>query len=161
MVDQLGLTRGPLHAELRINGDGIWLIDAAARPIGGQCAAILELADGTTYETLLLRQALELPLHTVEREIGAVGVMMLPVRRHGTFLGMHGLDDAKKTRWVKDVLITVAPGTLVRPLPHGEPYLGFVFARALHVEQVENALRTATELLVPNIVPELESQAGI
>lgn len=161
MVDQLGLTRGPLHAELRINGDGIWLIDAAARPIGGQCAAILQLADGTSYETVLLRQALELPLHTLERETGAVGVMMLPVRRYGTFLGMDGLDDAKRTRWVKEVLITVTAGTPVRPLPYGEPYLGFVFARALHVEQVENALRTATELLVPNIVPDFESRAGV
>ena len=144
MVKQLGLSQGPLHVELRINPNGTWLIDAAARPIGGQCATMIRLADGTTHEALLLRQALELPLPAVTRERRAVGIMMLPVTCSGTFLGMHGIDDAKRTRWVDDVLVTVAHGTPVQPLPDGEPYLGFVFARAPRVEQVEYALRAAT-----------------
>ncbi len=31
----LGLCHGPLHAELRVNGQGPWLLELAARPIGG------------------------------------------------------------------------------------------------------------------------------
>ena len=31
----LGLCHGPLHAEFRVNGQGPWLLELAARPIGG------------------------------------------------------------------------------------------------------------------------------
>ena len=31
----LGLCHGPLHAEFRVNGQGTWLLELAARPIGG------------------------------------------------------------------------------------------------------------------------------
>jgi hypothetical protein len=31
----LGLVHGPLHAELRINQEGPWLLEVAARAIGG------------------------------------------------------------------------------------------------------------------------------
>ena len=31
----LGLVHGPLHAELRINQEGPWILEVAARAIGG------------------------------------------------------------------------------------------------------------------------------
>ena len=31
----LGLCHGPVHAEFRVNGQGAWLLELAARPIGG------------------------------------------------------------------------------------------------------------------------------
>ena len=34
----LGLRHGPVHAELRYNEDGAWILEAHARPIGGLCA---------------------------------------------------------------------------------------------------------------------------
>ncbi|MDP9147526.1 MAG: ATP-grasp domain-containing protein, partial [Acidobacteriota bacterium] len=37
----MGLTHGPVHAEFRINDNGIWPLEIAARPIGGLCARAL------------------------------------------------------------------------------------------------------------------------
>jgi hypothetical protein len=39
--------------------------------------------------------------------------------------------------------ISIPPGGTVRPLPEGDRYLGFLFARAATPAEVEDALRTA------------------
>src|ERR1700684_3045432 len=43
-VTALGLTHGPVHAEMRVNGSGVWMLEAAARPIGGLCSRVLRFA---------------------------------------------------------------------------------------------------------------------
>src|SRR6266480_3778511 len=43
-VDALGLRDGPIHAEVRHNDRGAWLIELAARPIGGRCSGALRFA---------------------------------------------------------------------------------------------------------------------
>jgi biotin carboxylase len=40
-VRALGLRHGPVHAELRHNAEGAWMLEAHARPIGGLCAKTL------------------------------------------------------------------------------------------------------------------------
>ena len=40
-VRALGLTQGPIHAEFRINEQGVWPLEVAPRPIGGLCARAL------------------------------------------------------------------------------------------------------------------------
>jgi biotin carboxylase len=40
-VAALGLTHGPVHAELRLNPEGPWVLEIAARCIGGLCARVL------------------------------------------------------------------------------------------------------------------------
>src|SRR5213592_876666 len=40
-VGALGLRDGPMHAEVRHNDRGAWLIELAARPIGGRCSGAL------------------------------------------------------------------------------------------------------------------------
>ena len=37
-IGALGLTDGPVHAEMRVNDRGVWMLEVAARPIGGLCA---------------------------------------------------------------------------------------------------------------------------
>src|SRR5262249_33161127 len=66
-VRSLGLSHGPVHAEFRVNEEGFWPLEAAARPIGGLCAQALRFAaaDGQEFislQELLLRQALGLPV---------------------------------------------------------------------------------------------------
>ena len=83
-VRALGLTHGPVHAEFRINDEGVWPIEVAPRPIGGLCAQALRFnisgtAEVIGLEELLLRHALELPGASAEREAAASGVMMIPV----------------------------------------------------------------------------------
>ncbi len=38
----IGLTHGPIHAECRVNERGVYVLEVAARPIGGLCAKVLK-----------------------------------------------------------------------------------------------------------------------
>ncbi|MBI5566153.1 MAG: ATP-grasp domain-containing protein, partial [Chloroflexi bacterium] len=77
----LGLHDGPMHAELRVNDRGPWLVEVAGRSIGGLCSQTLRFAHSAdvTLEELIVRQALGLSLNALEREGQAGGVMMMPI----------------------------------------------------------------------------------
>jgi biotin carboxylase len=139
----LGLTEGPVHAELRLNDDGPWVLEVAARSIGGLCSRTLRFGTGLTLEEIILRHALNWPIASLEREQRAAGVMMIPIPRAGRLDGVRGVDDAKAVRHVDDVVISAHAGQTLVPLPEGWQYLGFIFARADAPADVEDALRIA------------------
>jgi len=143
----LGLREGPVHAELRLDGDRIRVLELAARSIGGLCSRALRFGAGVSLEEVILRHALGLPLGDHARERQASGVMMLPIRRAGTLREVRGLAAARAVPGVSDVRITIAPGRPVVPLPEGDRYLGFAFARAETPAEVEAALRAADAAL--------------
>ena len=139
----LGLRAGPVHIELRHNDRGPWLIELAARPIGGRCSAVLRFDDGTSLEELVLRHALGLPIASLERERHAAGVMMIPVPGAGVFREVRGLAQARALPGVDDIVITAHPGQSLVPWPEGSRYPGFIFARGERPEEVERVLRAA------------------
>jgi biotin carboxylase len=143
----LGLREGPLHAELRFNQEEIWIVELAARQIGGLCSRILRFGAGISLEELILRHAVGQPLDKLERRAEPAGVMMLPVPRKGVLRQVHGLDAARLVPYIEDAVITIPPNQEVEPLPEGDRYLGFIFARAPSPEQVEKALRQAAKQL--------------
>ena len=140
-----GLVEGPVHAELRIDDGGIpWMLEVAARSIGGHCSRALRFATNTTLEELILRHALGLPVDTLlQRESAAAGVLMLPVEQAGTLTGVQGVEEAKAVQHITDVEISIPPGRRIEPLPEGDRYFGFVLAKAPTPELVEAALREA------------------
>jgi ATP-grasp domain/L-amino acid ligase C-terminal domain 2/ATP-grasp N-terminal domain len=145
----LGLWHGPLHAECRVNADGVFVLEVAARPIGGLCARALRFQSAIgnqqsamSLEELLLRDALgEAP--ACEREPPASGVMMIPIPKRGILRRVDGLDDARTADGVDEIHITAKPDQLLVPLPEGASYLGFIFARGEGPAQAEQALREA------------------
>ena len=143
----LGLTEGPVHAELRVNDDGPWVLEVAARSIGGLCSRTLRFGTGMTLEEIILRHALGWTIDTLERERPAAGVMMIPIPKAGVLSTVQGLPEAKATRLVEDVVISAHVGQEVVPLPEGWQYLGFIFARGDAPADVEDALRIAHSLL--------------
>ena len=146
----LGLVEGPVHAELRYNERGPWLIELAARPIGGRCSAVLRFGDGVSLEELILRHALGMPIPSLEREAGAAGVMMIPIPGAGVLQEVRGVEEAKAVPLVEDVQITAHPGERLVPFPEGSRYPGFIFARGAHGATpgaVEAALRAAHQRL--------------
>jgi formate-dependent phosphoribosylglycinamide formyltransferase (GAR transformylase) len=144
----LGLERGPVHAEVRWNARGAWLIEIAARPIGGRCSAVLRFGgERMTLEELLLRRALALPVPSLEREETAAGVMMVPVPGAGTLKAVHGREDAARIPGIVEVVITAHPGERLVPWPEGSRYPGFLFARGVDSWAVERSLRQAHRLL--------------
>lgn len=159
-VEALGLSHGPLHAEMRINSEGAWLLEVAARPIGGLCARALRFeASGSneliSLEELVIRLALGASVERVRRETAASGVMMIPIPEEGIFRHAEGVDDARATPGVEDVSITAKPDHKLVALPEGSSYLGFIFARGESPEFVENALRSAQRKLGFVISPAL------
>ncbi|MDH4335566.1 MAG: ATP-grasp domain-containing protein [Chloroflexota bacterium] len=139
----LGLREGPVHAEVRLNDQGTWLLEVAARSIGGLCARTLRFGAGVSLEELILRHAagLELPAH--QREEVASGVLMLPIPRAGRLRDVRGQAAAAAVPHIEGLSITVPRGEMVVPLPEGDRYLGFLFARAPSPDAVEVALRAA------------------
>ena len=137
----LGLTEGPVHAELRYNERGPWLIELAARPIGGRCSAVLRFGEGLSLEEIILRHALGMPIPSLEREAVAAGVMMIPIPGAGVLREVQGVADARTVPLVEDVQITAHPGERLVPFPEGSRYPGFIFARGGTPTDVEAALR--------------------
>lgn len=139
----LGLREGPVHAELRYNGRGPWVIELAARPIGGRCSSALRFGDGASLEAVIIRHALGMPIASLARERIASGVMMIPVARAGVLREVRGVEAARAVPLVEDVAITAHPGRPLVPWPEGSRYPGFIFARGETPEAVEAALRAA------------------
>ena len=139
----LGLTDGPIHAELRINDRGIWMLELAARSIGGLCSRTLRFGSGISLEELILLHAAGLPMPAHDREQRAAGVMMLPITTDGRLKVVGGQEGARKVPGVDGLVITIPPGEQLVPLPEGDRYLGFMFARADSPAAVEAALRQA------------------
>ena len=149
----LGLSEGPVHAELRLNDAGPWLIELAARSIGGLCSRTLRFGTGLTLEEIILGHALGLELGSLERERRPAGVMMIPIPRAGVLAEVRGVAAAEAVPAVEQVAITAHVGQELVPLPEGSRYLGFVFARGDTPEAVEAALREAHHRLDFVITP--------
>jgi formate-dependent phosphoribosylglycinamide formyltransferase (GAR transformylase) len=151
----LGLVTGPVHAELRYNEEGVWLIEIAGRSIGGLCGSILEFGTDVCLEEVIVRQAVGLPLPPLEREGGAAGVMMIPIPKRGILRAVSGLEAAEQVANITGIDITAPLDYPLLPLPEGESYLGFIFSRASTPDGVEAALREAHALLSFEIEDEI------
>lgn len=149
-VSALGLTYGPVHAEMRVNSSGVWMLEAAARPIGGLCSRVLRFRlsrNSCGLEELLLRHAVGEAVGDARLKSGAHGVMMVPIPAAGVFAGVDGVQEAAQTADIEAVEVTAKEGQLLEPLPEGASYLGFLFARGATPQGVEQALRKAHNCL--------------
>jgi hypothetical protein len=126
---------------------GPFVIELAARSIGGLCSRTLKFGAGTSLEELILRHALGIEDRS-PRDPRAAGVMMIPIPRAGRLEGVAGLGAAKAVPDVEDVVISAHPGQTLVPLREGSRYLGFIFSRAPTPARAENALREAHGRLV-------------
>ena len=134
----LGLTQGPVHAEMRVNRHGVWMLEVAARPIGGLCARVLP-----GLEELILRHAAGADISSVAMAGDAAGVMMIPIPRGGIYVAAEGLEHARSQPGIEDIIITAKEGQKLVPLPEGASYLGFIFAGGNSPANVERALRAS------------------
>ena len=150
----VGLKDGPVHAELRVNADGVWVLDLASRSIGGKCSGALEFGDGLALEDLILSKALGTTPPSMARTSAASGVMMIPIPGRGILKGVDGMAAALAEPGITSIDISIHTGGLVVPLPEGNRYLGFIFAKGEAPEDVEAALRQAHAQLKFRLDPE-------
>ena len=159
-VDALGLRHGPVHAEMRHNEQGVWVLEAAPRPIGGLCARALRFLPDMPLEELILRHAIGEDVSAARLRHAASGVMMIPIPKPGVYSGVTGLEAARQVPGIEEVLITAKQGQTIQPLPEASSYLGFLFASAADPTQVEQALRQAHALLEFDIALKLPLAAA-
>src|SRR6266566_3515271 len=143
----LGLREGPVHAELRVNEQGPWMLEIAGRSIGGLCSTILEFGSGMCLEELILRQAIGEEISSIEREERASAVMMIPIPAAGMLKAVYGVEEAQAVPLITGVEITAKLHHPLVPLPEGASYLGFIFARGDSPAAAEEAIRRAHSLL--------------
>jgi len=156
----LGLQMGPVHAELRVNERGPWMLEVAGRSIGGLCSQVLRFGVDESLEELILRQACGLPLLSTEREQRAAGVMMIPIPAAGILQRVDGVEAEQATPLIEGIEITARINYPITPLPEGESYLGFIFAKGETPATVEAALRQAHSKLTFTIAPEFDLLVG-
>jgi hypothetical protein len=168
----IGLSHGPVHAECRVTPQGqIYILEVAARPIGGLCSRVLTFtgaglaapergrspapAGGISLEAVLLEHAIGRSIDRYVREDSAAAVMMIPIPRRGLFKQMRGVDAAARVPGVTEIRITAKEGQLLEPLPEAGSYLGFIFARGTRPEDADRSVRDAHAALEPEIAPPL------
>jgi biotin carboxylase len=162
-VATLGLRHGPMHAELRIQPGqpaAIWVMEVAARPIGGLCSRALRFRiplvdENISLEELLIRLARGEDISRIYREDAAAGVMMIPIPRPGFYQETRGVEQANALPGVADIIITAKQQQKLVPLPEGSSYVGFIFACGPSPEFVEETLRQALRRLEFVITPAL------
>ncbi len=147
-----GLVTGPVHAELRLHAGEAWILEVAARTIGGQCARLLRFGTGHGLEEQVIAAALGQPLMP-NADSGGAGVLMIPIPRAGILRRVEGLLAAQRVPYVEDIEISVREGYELVPLPEGASYLGFIFARAATPALAEQALREAYACLDIVVAP--------
>ena len=165
--DAYGLVNGPVHAELRLHENEAWILEIAARTIGGQCAQLLRYGTGYGLEELVIHQASGHPVQP-EHNNESAGVLMIPIPKAGILRRVEGLTNARRVPCITEVEISVREGYELVPLPEGAAYLGFIFAQGPDPQTVEKALRDAhaclkfitAPLLKPLMKPELYLSIG-
>lgn len=155
-----GLREGPVHAECRVNGQGVWILEVAPRTIGGLCARLLRFGTGHSLEELVLAHAMGVRLPSRPRE-GASGVLMIPIPKAGILRRVEGVLAAQRVPGIHELQIQIRPGHELVPLPEGASYLGFVFARGEDPAQVEAALRAAHACLNIVVAPLWRAQVAM
>jgi biotin carboxylase len=147
----LGLRSGPVHAELRLNERGAWIVEVAARSIGGLCSGTLRFGNQMSLEEIILRQAARLDLTSLEREQRPAGVMMIPIPASGRLMEVRGLAEAQRVPGIDEITISIPCGEIVEAPPRASRYLGFIFAHGETPAAVEEALRQAHSRLAFDI----------
>lgn len=140
--DAYGLTTGPIHAELRINDKDAWILEVASRTIGGDCARTLDSGTERSLEQLTVSLAIGSPIAPAMPQ-DSRGVMMIPIRQGGLLKRVEGILAASKVPHIEKIDIAIANGHELIPLPEGNQYLGFIFARAESPDEVTESLRKA------------------
>ena len=142
-VSAIGLETGPTHIDLRVNDDGVFILEVDARSIGGRCGRSLRFAGDIRLEDIILRHAAGQSLDGLLEGTGTGGVMMIPIPASGILKEVRGEAEAEAVPGISEVSITIPLGHPVLELPEGSRYLGFIIGHGVSPDEVVEALREA------------------
>ncbi|MCK4706897.1 MAG: ATP-grasp domain-containing protein, partial [Gammaproteobacteria bacterium] len=152
------LKTGPIHAELRIDQNNKpWILEVASRTIGGDCARTLDSDSGFNVEELTISLAMNKD-YEIHRDESYRGVMMMPIKKGGILRRVEGLSNARSVEHIESVDIIIRQGNELVPLPEGNQYPGYIFARAESQQKVIGALQLAFSKLKIVVSPVIRLQ---
>jgi hypothetical protein len=86
--------------------------------------------------------------------------MMIPVQKRGILRRVDGLSEARQVENIETIDILIRSGNELVPLPEGNQYPGFIFARADTADDVVAALREAHDKLDFVVAPVFNTMLG-
>jgi biotin carboxylase/ribosomal protein S18 acetylase RimI-like enzyme len=154
----LGLQNGPAHCELRVTTNGIFVIEIAARLIGGACSRVFRYLLGEDVHSYVLRLALGEVVQLPANRMKAAGALMLPLPGEGRLKSVHGLEAARQITGIEDVFVTAELGDFIVPFPEQGCYVGFATASGRTPESVIDALsRVCNSITLELEPPDIET----
>ena len=178
-VAALGLSDGPIHAEMRVNDSGVWMLEVAARPIGGLCSRVLRFEDGIALASAGALVSLTTGLMT-ERGGGGTATEAKTSRHEDRLVGMTAGPTSELAGMtvglaLEEILlrhatgedvsqVRLAPGAhavMMIPIPRAGVYHGVEgLERARAVEKIEDVVITAKEGQMMLPLPDGSSYLG-
>jgi len=142
-VEDLGITLGPTHTEVRLTEDGPAIIEINPRLAGGMIPELIRLATGTDILEQQLRAAVGQPPGPVAEPIHHVGIQFLLAEHEGELTRVEGVEQAQGVAGVDCVVVIAGPGTKIRPPRDAYDRLGYVIAHGETPTQVTRACADA------------------
>ncbi len=140
-IEAVGLIDGPVHVDLRVDGDAVVVLELDARSIGGHCGRSLRFPGEMRLEEVILRHATGKGDGAVEALAG--GVMMIPIPATGVLRAICGQAAAEAVDGIVGLSFPIPLGQPVETLPEGGRYLGFIIAHGDTAPAVVASLRAA------------------
>ena len=140
-IEAVGLVDGPVHVDLRVDGERVVVLELDARSIGGHCGRSLRFLGEMRLEEVILRHATGKGEGAVEALVG--GVMMIPIPASGILRAIRGQAAAEAVDGIVGLSFPIPLGQLVETLPEGGRYLGFIIAHGDTAPAVVASLRAA------------------
>lgn len=163
-VTALGLEFGPVHAEMRVNDRGVWMLEAAARPIGGLCSRVLRFDGGINREGTGLDKHSDLDVVGAESHTSTLAPTSCPGRLPKVPPSLATLPATREVSGLEDVLLlhalgedvtraSLAPGAhgvMMIPIPAAGIYSGVAGVEqareTAHIEAVEITAKVGQRL---------------
>jgi S-sulfo-L-cysteine synthase (3-phospho-L-serine-dependent) len=138
---------GPAHTEIRWTSRGPVIVEINPRLAGGMIPAIVAHATGIDLLGAWLDLAAGYPIDLTPQRKEVASIRFLTVATAGRLTRMDGVDDARRLATVREVAVTRALGSEVRPAEDAYDRIGFVIASGPHFEPVTRDLDHALELI--------------
>lgn len=135
----IGITNGPSHTEIKVTPQGAKIVELGAR-LGGDniTTHLVPFSTGVNMVKACIEIALGIKPEIKSSANCAAAIRYLDVGE-GIVNSIDGIEDAKKTEFIKQVSILVNKGSIVSKIRNSNDRVGFVISQA---DSVDNAIKS-------------------
>lgn len=150
-LDAVGFDFGPAHTEIRWTARGPIVVEINPRLAGGMIPELVARATGIDLLGAWLDLAAGAPIDLTPSRAHIASIRFIIAAQSGRLTRIGGVDEVRQLPTVRDVTITRATGTDVKPAQDAYDRLGFIIAagtdRAQVTRDVEEALAIVSRQL--------------